>query len=289
MAMLNTSKLQGKPQGVWTRGVPTKRGHKGDEYQCPVCAEAGMDSKGIHLLIYSGKANYACVAYPRDARHRQLIFDRAGIRSNGRSDPIIPRKIEQTNTFIGREVARLALESDKILEQEAAIRREWQEKMRLKQEEEMRLQEQAELEKQARLEEEMRLNRERHERWKQEDRERAERLKNTESSQTQHIDTNSNTVQVGTFGTVILSSSNMPPPPIINNTTLYKQGGYAQTTMKKLSQTSQISLAYRKRGERPAGSNEFDCPDLKVIFNENHPQYRDQYYNLWREKYYATQ
>ena len=38
-----------------------------------------------------------------------------------------------------------------------------------------------------------------------------------------------------------------------------------------------------------AGSNEFDCPDLKVIFNENHPQYRDQYYNLWREKYYATQ
>jgi hypothetical protein len=270
MAMLNTSKLQGKPQGVWTRGVPTKRGRKGDEYQCPVCAEAGMDSKGVHLLIYSGKANYACVAYPRDARHRQLIFDRVGIRSNGRSDPIIPRKIEQTNTFIGREVARLALESDKILEQEAAIRREWQEKMRLKQEEE-------------------RLNRERHERWKQEDRERAERLKKILSSQTQHIDTNSNTVQVGTFGTVILSSSNMPPPPIINNTTLYKQGGYAQTTMKKLSQTSQISLAYRERGERPAGSNEFDCPDLKVIFNENHPQYRDQYYNLWREKYYATQ
>jgi hypothetical protein len=55
MAMLNTSKLQGKPQGVWTRGVPTKRGRKGDEYQCPVCAEAGMDSKGVHLLIYSGR------------------------------------------------------------------------------------------------------------------------------------------------------------------------------------------------------------------------------------------
>ena len=56
------------------------------------------------------------------------------------------------------------------------------------------------------------------------------------------------------------------------------EGRYIHTT----------SLAYRERGERPAGLNEFDCPDLKVIFNENHPQYKEQYYNLWRKKYYAT-
>ena len=45
--------------------------------QCPACLEAGHDKKGEHLIVYpDGK--YGCVAVPKDAEHRKLIWELAG-------------------------------------------------------------------------------------------------------------------------------------------------------------------------------------------------------------------
>ena len=199
MPMLNTNKLEGKVGGVWVRGTPTKRTAKGDEYRCPACASNGGDEGGQHLIVFNERGTFACAAYPGDRKHRKEIWDEVGIKTNGKwSEPVIPAKIWQKTTFIGRHVVDLEKEAEAVRKRDADLV----------------------------------AARERMERIKQ-----AELLKN---GQPQHIDTKSKMVQIGTFGTVILSSANMPPPPYIENTTVGMGGGYAPPICEKASQTSQV-------------------------------------------------
>ncbi len=54
--------------------------------RCPACAEAGNDRKGEHLFIEpSGK--FGCVVFPgtNGHKHRQRIFELAGIKTGGPS------------------------------------------------------------------------------------------------------------------------------------------------------------------------------------------------------------
>ncbi len=45
--------------------------------QCPACAEAGGDTKGVHLVVYpDGK--FGCTANPKDKAHRRRIAELAG-------------------------------------------------------------------------------------------------------------------------------------------------------------------------------------------------------------------
>ena len=105
MPMLNTNKLEGKVGGVWVRGTPTKRTAKGEEYRCPACASSGGDEGGQHLIVFNERGTFACAAYPGDRKHRKEIWDKVGIKTNDKwSEPVIPRKIEQKATFIGRHV-----------------------------------------------------------------------------------------------------------------------------------------------------------------------------------------
>jgi len=45
--------------------------------RCPVCAEAGGDSQGVHLIVYPNGA-YACVAHVGDRDHSREIYRIAG-------------------------------------------------------------------------------------------------------------------------------------------------------------------------------------------------------------------
>ena len=240
MPMLITSKLFGKFGGGWARGVPTRSTSKGDEYRCPACAEMGGDGGGQHLIVFKERPTFACVAYPGDMRHRSIIWNRVGDKTKGRPEPIIPLKIEQKNTFIGRHVAALQIGAEDVLRREARIREE------------------------ARI------------------RLLAEKAK---MAQTQHIDTKSNIVQVGTFGTVISCSSNMPPPPIKRVTTVYNGGGYAPPICEKASQTSQAMVGHRQRGDGDIEFHEFDATDLGVVFDTRRTDWKRQYYWLWKQKY----
>jgi hypothetical protein len=238
--MLITSKLFGKFGCGWARGVPTRSTSKGDEYRCPACAEMGGDGGGQHLIVFKERPTFACVAYPGDMRHRSIIWNRVGDKTKGRPEPIIPLKIEQKNTFIGKHVAALQIEAEDVRRREARIREEAR----------------------ARL--------------------LAERDK---MAQPQHIDTKSNIVQVGTFGTVISCSSNMPPPPINRVTTVYNGGGYAPPICEKASQTSQAMVGHRQRGDGDIEFHEFDATDLGVVFDTRRTDWKKQYYWLWKQKY----
>jgi hypothetical protein len=45
--------------------------------QCPACAEAGGDTKGVHLVVYpDGK--FGCTANPKDKAHRRRIAELSG-------------------------------------------------------------------------------------------------------------------------------------------------------------------------------------------------------------------
>lgn len=226
MPMLITSKLQGRVGGVWVYGTPTRSTSKGEEYRCPACARNGGDQWGQHLIVFKDRPTFACVAYPRDPGHRSVIWNLVGDKSKGRPDPIIPRKIEQKNTFIGRHVIKLDEESKRLAY-----------------------------------------------------------IENSKKTKPQHIDTISNKVQVGTFGTVILSSSNMPPPPNNRITTVYNGGGYAPVTCEKASQTSQVRVCYRKKNNANIASHEFDSADLGAVFDTRSSDWRQQYKMLWQEKY----
>ncbi len=240
MPMLITSKLFGKFGGGWARGVPTRSTSKGDEYRCPACAETGGDGGGQHLIVFKDRPAFACVAYPGDMRHRSIIWNKVGDKTKGRPEPIIPLKIEQKNTFIGKHIAALQIEAEEILKREAKIREE------------------------ARV----RLLAER-----------------AIMAQPQHIDTKSNKVQFGTFGTGILCSSNMPPPPINRITNIYNGGGYAPPTCEKASQASQAMVGHRKRDDSNIEFHEFDATDLGVVFDTRRTDWKRQYYLLWKEKY----
>ena len=108
MPMLNTNKLEGKVGGVWVMGTPTKKTAKGEEYRCPACASNGGDEGGQHLIVFNERGTFACAAYPGDRKHRKEIWDEVGIKTNGKwSEPVIPAKIWQKTTFIGRHVVDL--------------------------------------------------------------------------------------------------------------------------------------------------------------------------------------
>ena len=244
MPMLIISKLTGRIGGVWVNGRPTKSTSKGDEYRCPACAQMGMDAGGNHLIVFKDRGQFACAAYPSDRSHRSEIWRIAGDKTKSKPDPIIPRKIEQGNTFIGRHVLKMEMQAEEIIKQDARIRRE-----------------------------------------QAEQRSNDYHAKNNKNSEPQHIDTISNKVQVGTFGTVILSSSNMPPPPNNKITTVYNGGGYAPPTYEKASQTSQVKLCYRKRDAGSIAPHEFDSDDLGAVFDTRASDWKQQYKMLWQEKY----
>ena len=245
--MLITNKLQGRVGGTWVMGMPTRTTAKGDEYRCPACAQNGGDQGGQHLIVFKDRPSFACVAYPGDRNHRSIIWNKVGDKTKGRPDPIIPAKVEQKNTFIGRHVLKLQANAEDVLRADAALR----------------------LERQRMAEESKRIA-------------YAEIHKKTEP---QHIDTISNKVQVGTFGTVILSSSNMPPTPNNKITTVYNGGGYAPPTCEKASQTSQVKLCYRKRDTGSIAPHEFDSADLEAVFDTRASDWRQQYKMLWQQKY----
>jgi hypothetical protein len=247
MPMLDTSKLQGKIGGVWLNGRPTRSTSKGEEYRCPACAMNGGDEGGQHLIVFKERGTFACAAYPGDRAHRNKIWKEAGVDTgNKRSDPVIPAKILQKSTFIGRHVMNMEKEAEAVRERDASLV--------------------------AAREKAKRLN------W-------MEAMIKHRIKPTQHIDTISNKVQIGTFGTPILSSTNMPPPTNIINTTVGMGRGYAPPTYEKASQTSQVRLAYRKRDGQQVGSYEFDSSDLDAVFDTTRHGWREQYYELWKKKY----
>ncbi len=45
--------------------------------QCPACAEAGGDSKGVHLVVYPD-GRFGCTAHPKDKSHRRRVAELAG-------------------------------------------------------------------------------------------------------------------------------------------------------------------------------------------------------------------
>lgn len=67
--MIDTTKL---------KNLVSLRGKQ--QAQCPVCAAAGADSKGEHLVIYPDGA-YGCVANPGDEPHRKQIHKLVGSAS----------------------------------------------------------------------------------------------------------------------------------------------------------------------------------------------------------------
>jgi hypothetical protein len=216
MPMLNTNKLKGKVGGVWVNGVPTKSTPKGDEYRCPACAQNGGDEGGQHLIVFKDRPNFACAAYPGDPAHRRIIWDKVGIANGGRPDPIIPRKIEQKATFIGRHVMDMEKLAQEMRKKDADLVA-------------------------ARKEREVAARIEDHRKWveqvRAEAREKAKRLEedNTNSKCDKTL--------FGTFGTPILSSTNMLPhlnKDYTNDTTVGMGGGYATPICEKASQTSQV-------------------------------------------------
>ena len=222
MPMLNINKLKGKVGGAWINGVPTKSTPKGDEYRCPACAQNGGDEGGQHLIVFKDRPNFACAAYPGDPAHRRIIWDKVGIANGGRPDPIIPRKIEQKATFIGRHVMDMEKLTQEVRKKDADLVA-------------------------ARKERERAAGGEDHKKWVEQIRaealEKAKRLGKVNITQTQHIDTDLDKVQFGTFGTVILSSANMPPylnKHYTNDNTVGMGRGYATPICEKASQTSQV-------------------------------------------------
>ena len=217
MPMLNTNKLEGKVGGVWVRGTPTKKTAKGDEYRCPACASNGGDEGGQHLIVFNERGTFACAAYPGDRKHRKEIWDEVGIKTSGKwSEPVIPAKIWQKTTFIGRHVVDLEKEAEEVRKRDAdlvAARERQEERERLAIDREIAMQKEV-----ARLE-------------------RAKLL--------EEYNTNSkcDKTRFGTFGTPILSSTNMPPPPYKDYTddnTVGMGGGYAPPICENASQTSQV-------------------------------------------------
>lgn len=223
--MLNTNKLKGKVGGTWVNGVPTKSTQKGEEYRCPACAINGGDEGGQHLIVFKERGNFACAAYPGDTNHRKIIWEKVGMANGGRPDPIIPKKIEQKATFIGRHIMDMRKLAKEVREIDYSLRQAKRER----EAEEARIARQREIDK--RNEEALRLRKE------QEELEKAKRL--------EEYNTNSkcDKTRFGTFGTPILSSTNMPPPPnkdYTNDTTVGMGGGYAVPICEKASQTSQV-------------------------------------------------
>ena len=230
MPMLNTNKLQGKVGGVWVNGVPTKSTPKGDEYRCPACAQNGGDEGGQHLIVFKDRPNFACAAYPGDPAHRRIIWDRVGIANGGRPDPIIPRKIEQKATFIGRHVMDMEKLAQEMRKKDADLvaarkERERLERERSRREEELRKQEEAKDYKE----------------WLH--RKCLESLKEAKRLEVENTNSKCDKTRFGTFGTPILSSTNMLPPlnkDYTNDTTVGMGGGYATPICEKASQTSQV-------------------------------------------------
>jgi hypothetical protein len=213
MPMLNTNKLEGKVGGVWVRGTPTRKTAKGDEYRCPSCALTGGDEGGQHLIVFNERGTFACAAYPGDREHRKEIWDEVGIKRNGEwPEPVIPAKIWQKTTFIGRHVVDLEKEAEGVRKRDASLvaareRREEQE--RLAKEREVAMQNEiARLERERLIEE-------------------------------YNVNSKCDKTRFGTFGTPILSSTNMTPPPNKDYTD-GMGGGYAPLTYEKASQTSQV-------------------------------------------------
>ena len=261
MPMLNTSKLYGRVNGRWVLGTPTRTTSKGEEYRCPVCATGDGDEKGQHLIVFKDRANYACAAYPKDEAHRFRIMEMVGIRGKGKPDPVIPRKIHQKATFIGRHVMNMEKEAEEVRRRDAdfiAARREKE-----------------------------RLHREAIERWIASTENERETRKTIPNTQTQHIDTKCNKEQFGTFGTGISCSANMPPPPIKEATTVSNGRGYAVPICEKASQTSQVRSWRKAAGPEDCNKNEEYSSDFGLAFNRNNPKWREHYYLWYRSKYYG--
>lgn len=237
MPMLNTNKLEGKVGGVWVRGTPTKKTAKGDEYRCPACASNGGDEGGQHLIVFNERGTFACAAYPGDRKHRKEIWDKVGIKTNGKwSEPVIPAKIWQKTTFIGRHVVDLEKEAEEVRKRDADLvaAREEQERLEYKRKERERLAQEEEL---ARQNEAMERIRKETQEWVNSYIKKSKRL--------EEYNTNSkcDKTRFGTFGTPILSSTNMPPPPYKDYTddnTVGMGGGYAPPICENASQTSQV-------------------------------------------------
>lgn len=237
MPMLNTNRLEGKVGGVWVRGTPTKKTAKGDEYRCPACAMNGGDEGGQHLIVFNERGTFACAAYPGDRKHRKEIWDAVGIKTSGKwSEPVIPAKIWQKTTFIGRHVVDLEKEAEEVRKRDADLvaAREEQERLEYKRKERERLAQEEEL---ARQNEAMERIRKETQEWVNSYIKKSKRL--------EEYNTNSkcDKTRFGTFGTPILSSTNMPPPPYKDYTddnTAGMGGGYAPPICEKASQTSQV-------------------------------------------------
>lgn len=246
MPMLNTNKLEGKVGGAWVRGTPTKKTAKGDEYRCPACAMNGGDEGGQHLIVFNERGTFACAAYPGDRKHRKEIWEEVGIKTSGKwSEPVIPAKIWQKTTFIGRHVVDLEKEAEAVRKRDADLVAAREERIRLECER-MERQRQRRLaeEERERLEDERdRLAREERERLEYE--RSVQELKLERAKRLEEYNTNSkcDKTRFGTFGTPILSSTNMPPPPYKDYTddnTVGMGGGYAPPICEKASQTSQV-------------------------------------------------
>jgi hypothetical protein len=230
MPMLNTNKLKGKHGGAWVNGVPTKSTPKGDEYRCPACAQNGGDEGGQHLIVFKERGNFACAAHPGDPAHRRIIWDKVGIANGGRPDPIIPRKIEQKATFIGRHIIDMEKLAQEVRERDADLvaarkERDRLERERSRREEELRKQEEAKDYKE----------------WLH--RKCLESLKKAKRLEVENTNSKCDKTLFGTFGTPILSSTNMLPPlnkDYTNDTTVGMGGGYATPICEKASQTSQV-------------------------------------------------
>jgi hypothetical protein len=121
MPMLDSKKLVGNVGGAWVRGTPTKTTSKGDEYRCPACAQGGGDAGGQHLIVFKDRATFACAAYPNDLNHRRIIWNLAGDKNKGRPEPIVPRKVEQKNTFIGKHVMDMEKLAKEVRERDADL------------------------------------------------------------------------------------------------------------------------------------------------------------------------
>jgi hypothetical protein len=222
--------------------------------------------------VFKERGNFACAAYPGDRRHRADIWNTVGISNGGRPDPIIPRKIEQKATFIGRHVMDMKKLAKEVRERDYALKQaRWE-----REKEEERIARQGEIDRQneeARLIHEALL------------RDRQERLKLLEEYNT---NSKCDKTRFGTFGTPILSSTNMLPPlnkDYTNDTTVGMGGGYATPICEKASQTSQARKGCRQRDGLEVASHEFDSTDLGVVFDTRRSDWREQYYAVWREKY----
>lgn len=77
--------------------------------QCPACAQEGGDSKGVHLVVYSGGA-FSCSKYPNDKKHNAKILRLVGLNGNATSSfSVNPVANEPPKELISAEKIKLHL------------------------------------------------------------------------------------------------------------------------------------------------------------------------------------